>query len=111
MHVFSLSALRNLTSAVLPSRIQADLPIPECLQSLDINSLNYCSFSARNFGNDEDAKELMVAVPHTVDSGYIDVYDVKSLKRIAIAIGKADMETSTVKASRAGEMKSASTCQ
>lgn len=89
------------------------MPIPECIRSLDINSLNYCSFSALNFGDDDDgkARDVMVAVPHTVDSGYIDVYDIKSEKRIATAIGKADMETSSIKASRAGERKSANNSQ
>lgn len=99
LHVYSIPDFRTLTSEVLPSRIQTKLPLPELLDSLDINSLNFCSFSA--LANDD--WETLVAVPHTVDSGYIDIYNLKTKKRIATAIGKGDLQTKGVQATRAGE--------
>jgi hypothetical protein len=85
---------------VLPSRIQADLPVPDLLASIDINSLNYCSFSALA-SSESGVADVLVAIPHTVDSGYIDLYDLNTRKRIATAIGKADLQTKSVQTSRA----------
>jgi hypothetical protein len=104
LHIFALSTSRYLTStAVLPSRIESELPTPQCLYSLDINSLNYCPFSALPHQIESDSEEgMLIAVPHTVDSGYIDIFHFPSKSRIATAIGKADLETKSVKASRAG---------
>jgi hypothetical protein len=100
LHTYSIQDFRTLTSEVLPSRIQAELPVPKLSDSLDINSLNYCPFSALANGITE-SQGILVAVPHTVDSGYIDVYDLSTKTRIATAIGKGDLQTKGVQASRA----------
>jgi hypothetical protein len=88
---------------VLPSRIQSELPVPQCLHTLDINSLNYCPFSALPIQDKDSSEGMLIAVPHIVDSGYIDIFHFPSKKRIITAIGKADLETKGVKASRAGK--------
>lgn len=103
LHIFELLSSRHLTSAVLPSRIQSELPVPKCLYTLDINSLNYCAFSALPV-TDTPAGGMLVAVPHTVDSGYIDIFHFPSKARVSTAIGKADLSTKSTKASRAGRL-------
>jgi hypothetical protein len=102
LQVFALSTSKYLTSAVLPSRIQGDLPVPRQILSLDINTLNYCPFSALSLPEGTTPEGVLIAVPHTVDSGYIDVFHLPSKTRIATAIGKAELQTKGVKASRAG---------
>ncbi|UZJ55940.1 hypothetical protein CBS101457_005260 [Exobasidium rhododendri] len=101
LQLFALSNLDYLTSAVLPSRIKSELPVPECLLTLDINSLNYCPFSALSSQSAPEERGLLAAVPFTLDSGYIDIYHLPSKRRVVTAIGKADLATKSVKASRA----------
>jgi hypothetical protein len=103
LHVFAMTRSDFFTSAVLPSRIQSELPVPNCLHTLDINSLNYCPFSALSVEEGSLAEGMLVAVPHTIDSGYIDIFHLPSKRRVVTSIGKADVETRGVKASRAGK--------
>lgn len=90
---------------MLPSRIQAELPVPENRLQLDINALNYCSFSAIQTDYKDAEAGITLAVPHTIDSGYIDLYHLPSKTRTKTAIGKADLATLGVKESRAGKTR------
>lgn len=99
-HAFSPEHAAN---HALPSRIQEYLPIPALLMALDINALNYCSFSALPRRNDAEEKGgTLVAVPHTLDSGFIDIMDVPSGKRVQKAVGKPDIQSSIKPGDRAG---------
>lgn len=93
-HQIQISQSNSL--AVLPSRIQDDLPIPKQVWSLDVNSLNYCSMSVISSQN-----RTLVALPHTLDSGYIDIIQLSPEFRFARAIGQADIQSSTSRSQRA----------
>jgi ASTRA-associated protein 1 len=76
----------------LPSRMLSSLPLPKQLLSLEVNSLNYCRFSMLTArGNDE----ALIAVPHTLESAYIDIYHLPTCKRLAKAIGKPDIASTS----------------
>lgn len=93
--------LSNITSlAVLPSRIQDDLTVPELIWSLDVNALNYCSMSVLHTPQSHPASPL-VAIPHTLDSGFIDVIRLSPEERIARAVGQADIQSNGSRAQRA----------
>lgn len=51
----------------------------------EVNALNFCRFSLLLRDGDTDA---LLAVPHTLESGWIDVYGLPSRKRLYTAIGK-----------------------
>jgi WD40 repeat protein len=87
LHIWKLSEQHALPSlSVLPSRIQQDLPVPDVVRSTDINALNYCPISLLSSSN-------VLAVTHTIDSGYVDVLQIPSFDRLLRSIGKPDMQT------------------
>jgi ASTRA-associated protein 1 len=93
--------LSNITSlAVLPPRIQDDLIVPPLIRSLDVNALNYCPMSILHQLESKQAGPL-VAIPHTLDSGFIDVIRLSPEERIARAVGQADIQSSSSRAQRA----------
>lgn len=96
----------NFTSlAVLPSRIQDDLEVPPLIWSLDINALNYCPMSvlqpSKTDRNDEKQTGPLIAIPHTLDSGFIDVICLAPEKRIVRAVGQPDIQSNKNRAERA----------
>ncbi|PWN36993.1 WD40 repeat-like protein [Meira miltonrushii] len=93
--------LSNITSlAVLPSRIQDDLTVPDLIWSLDVNALNYCPMSVLHTPQSRQTGPL-VAIPHTLDSGFIDVIQLSPEERIARAVGQADIQSNGSRAQRA----------
>lgn len=93
--------LSNITSlAVLPSRIQDDLIVPALIWSLDVNALNYCQMSVLQSPQLKQAGPL-VAIPHTLDSGFIDVIRLSPEERIARAVGQADIQSNGTRTQRA----------
>lgn len=98
-HTFRLLATQTVSLNVLPSRIQQDLPVPELLFTLEINALNYCPISVMS-----KSDGALVAVPHTLDSGYVDVLRLATKERIARAVGKADIQSSDSRASQRAPM-------
>lgn len=83
-------ATSDASLMTLPSRIQADLPVPERMAHVGINALNYCPFSAISAGDGTDG--VLVAVPHTLDSGYVDIVHLPSGERRSRAVGKPDIQ-------------------
>lgn len=73
----------------LASSLRAALRTPELILSIDINALNYCRFSLVATG-----RQLAVAIPHTLESAYIDVMyidlDTCQVSRAYSAIGVPD---------------------
>ena len=119
LHIWSLAPTRDSASThvntvsqagpsikhpQLPSTMIKSLPQPTAIFTMDVNALNYCRFSIRKEIR-SSRPTLLVAVPHTLESAYIDVYqvfpDTGMFTRIAEAIGRPDLATnSALKQSR-----------
>ncbi|KAE8213550.1 hypothetical protein CF327_g2929 [Tilletia walkeri] len=76
--------------------LMASLPKPECILTLEVNALNYCSFallkvkSASDQGSSSQrtVQPFSLAVPHTIETAWIDIYEMPAKKRIFEAIGR-----------------------
>ncbi len=90
---------RGDSSASLPTRMLDALPQPQRIFTLEVNALNYCRFSLLPLppaeGDDAPQDQALIAVPHTLESAYIDVFHVPSGHRLATALGKPDVSSST----------------
>ncbi|PWN18895.1 hypothetical protein BCV69DRAFT_284517 [Microstroma glucosiphilum] len=100
------------TSALGKTR-EAPLAEPNLLHTLQVNALNFCRFSllpveagkgkSRGQGGADavgeestcegSEEEAMLAVPHTLDSGYIDIYHLPSYTRLHTSIGSTSSAT------------------
>ncbi|CAO1638727.1 unnamed protein product [Sympodiomycopsis kandeliae] len=77
----------NQHKASFASRQAGDsTPCAEPTQSLlhEVNALNFCRFSLL----DGENKEASLAVPHTMESGWVDIYHLPSRQRLHTAVGK-----------------------
>ncbi|PWN51452.1 WD40 repeat-like protein [Violaceomyces palustris] len=78
------------TGGELPSRMVENLPLPELVKTLEVNSLNYCRFSFYPLPAEGERSNLkgLIAVPNTLDAAFIDIYNIFSGRRLCEAIGK-----------------------
>lgn len=60
---------------------------PELILTLDVNALNFCRFSI--LVSSIQGSETLLAVPHTVESGYIDLYQLPAKRRLYSSIGSS----------------------
>ncbi|CAD6896069.1 unnamed protein product [Tilletia laevis] len=78
------------------ANLMASLPKPECILTLDVNALNYCSFALLNHiptadlgsPSQQAVQPFLLAVPHTIETAWIDIYEMPAKKRIFEAIGR-----------------------
>ncbi|ORY59528.1 WD40-repeat-containing domain protein [Pseudomassariella vexata] len=72
----ALSTTLPLDPSLLPR------PQPWILHILEVNTMNFCSFSICPVGSNESNEELLVAVPNTLVSEAVDVYQLPSQNRL-----------------------------
>lgn len=77
--------------AALTSSLAKDLPEPTLVLTLDVNALNYCAYDMTVQACTQDGLKGWVAVPHTLESAWIDVYELPSKRRIVEALGRQDV--------------------
>lgn len=81
---------------------------PRCVIVLPVNALNFCRFSLTLLSNEEaPGQRFLLAVPHSLDSGFIDVFLVQTspnggeaastskFTRLHAAVGKAHLRNRT----------------
>ncbi|KAK0533234.1 Astra associated protein 1 Asa1 [Tilletia horrida] len=87
----------------IAANLMASLPTPECVLTFDVNALNYCPFSlldAHSLGlglglglgtasaSKTSIPPFLLAVPHTLEAAWIDIYEMPAKRRIFEAIGR-----------------------
>ncbi|KDN47719.1 WD40 repeat-like protein, partial [Tilletiaria anomala UBC 951] len=113
LHVWSLSGKGKEDRGSESQPSATSLPQPAKLYTVAVNAMNYCRFSilacgdapGRPHSEDLGCPEMLIAVPHTLESAYIDLLRVSSSagspQRLATALGKPDLASSeAVKSSR-----------
>jgi len=79
----------------IAANLIASLPKPRLLLELDVNALNYCPFSLLETPGasssrvpDDDVPPFLLAVPHTLEAAWVDIYEMPAKRRIFEAIGR-----------------------
>lgn len=77
------------TAALLSSSDATELARPQLLWEMGVNSLNYCAFDlVADMPKSSMALDGYVAVPHTLDAAWIDVYELPTRRRVVEALGR-----------------------
>lgn len=73
------------------SGLGAHLDEPRCVLSVNVNALNYCAYDVVLLQRrHSDALHAYLAVPNTLESAWIDVYELPSGHRVVEALGRSD---------------------
>ncbi|KAN0063278.1 Astra associated protein 1 Asa1 [Thecaphora frezii] len=84
-------------SSIMPTRLSSSLETPALLKEIEVNALNFARFSLLATPLDAAqlpklaAAECLVAVPHTLDAAWFDVFDLPSGRRVHEAVSKPDI--------------------
>lgn len=77
------------STALLGSGALSDLPAPSLMMELPVNSLNYCGFAMVTQASDAHDLKAYMVVPHTLESAWLDVYELPTKRRVVEALGRS----------------------
>lgn len=89
IHIWSMPTERS--SAILNSGAMTDLPAPALVMDLPVNALNYCGYAMVTLASEESSLKAYIVVPHTLESAWIDVYELPTKRRVVEALGRPDI--------------------
>lgn len=77
------------SSTLLGSGAITDLPEPTLIMDLPVNSLNYCGYAMVTLASEENSLKAYMVVPHTLESAWLDVYELPAKRRVVEALGRS----------------------
>lgn len=75
-------------SATFSSSMVTNLPEPTLVHDMGVNALNYCAYDMTLTKGDNLTLKGWLVTPHTLDSAWLDVYELPSQRRIVEALGR-----------------------
>ena len=75
-------------SATFSSSMVTNLPEPTLVHDVGVNALNYCAYDMTLIKGDNLTLKGWLVTPHTLDSAWLDVYELPSQRRIVEALGR-----------------------
>ncbi|SLM40286.1 WD40/YVTN repeat-like-containing domain [Lasallia pustulata] len=106
--VWQLSvADEDVMDKTLPVNCTSPFPTPKdpwLLHSLTVNTLNFCSFAmcydtlSASLETNDRARPVLFAIPNTMDSGGIDIFQLPSEKRVSVIQAEKNTNTGMVMA-------------
>lgn len=81
----------DLDSDALSSSMASNLPRPSLVHEISVNTLNYCAYDMVLQEPISTSLTGWIAVPNSLESAWIDVYEVPAQRRIVEALGKQDV--------------------
>lgn len=68
-----------------------DLPAPSLVMEWPVNALNYCGYAMVTKATEDSSLKAYMIVPHSLESAWLDVYELPSKRRLVEALGRSQV--------------------